>query len=834
MRQRIVKGLAFVVLVVAVLVLVAGVGAYIYLRRSLPIVSGTVTVPGIAAPVEIVRDADNIPHIFAGSRADAFYGLGYVHAQDRLWQMEFQRRIGHGRLSEIFGAATLPQDRFLRTAGFGRAAVSAWKHLPESSRALVNAYVAGVNAFLANGRLPPEFTLLRFSPEPWTGPDVLVWVKMMAWDLSANYSLELLRHDIAGKVGQERLRMLMPPYPIDGPSIVSTVPAAPVEASPAPVESPVHSTHSAAATRTSWMTALARGVEGHPAVRDFLMGSFRSEALGSNSWVVDGSRTASGKPLLANDPHLGAGVPSLWYLAHMKAGAFDVIGATLPGAPAIAIGRNRFIAWGETNVAADVQDLYRERLNAAGTHAEFQGAQEPLTVIKETIAISGEAPATIDVRISRHGPLVSDAINANNAASAREPKPSPLEPLAFRWTALDDEDSTLTAFLALNEAKNWTDFTTALKDFVVPSQNFVYADVDGHIGYYAPGRIPIRASGDGSMPAEGWTGAMEWTGWISFDALPHVFDPPERVIVAANHRPAPPEYPHLIGLEFPEPYRAMRISELVRAQDKFAPEDFRTIQADVFSSQGKMLLPLLLTRVAPASDLDRRALDVLRKWNLESTADSAGAAIFQAWFLGLAPALAGDELGPQILEGYQTRFSFVTRFVVSTLSMPDSPWCDDVTTGGMRETCAEMVNRAFSRGVAKLAEALGDDPSRWRWSSVHRAIFPHQGLDTVGILRPWLSRSVPSAGDWSTVNVGPVNSDQPYDQTEIPGYRQIIDLSPGNDSRFSDSVGQSGHFLSPHYDDALEDWRQVRHKKMRMERPDIDAGSLGTLTLTPR
>jgi len=827
MRHWILKGLAVVVL----LVLATIAGGYFYLRRSLPTISGSVIVSRLDAQVEIVRDADNIPHIFAASKADAFFGLGYAHAQDRLWQMEFQRRIGHGRLSEIFGAATLPQDRFLRTAGFGRAAVSAWARLPADVRTLIDAYVAGVNAFLEGGRLPPEFTLLRFEPEPWTGPDVLVWVKMMAWDLSANYSLELLRHDIAGKVGLDRLRQLMPPYPVDGPSIVTSMPHAPVEAAP-PVEHRTRTT-GAGTPGAAWTEALVRGVEGHPAVRDFLMTSFRGEAIGSNSWVVDGSRTASGKPLLANDPHLGASVPSLWYLAHMKAGDFEVIGATLPGAPAVAIGRNRFIAWGETNVAADVQDLYRERLSADGTHAEFQGAQEPLTIIKETIAISGQAPVTIDVRISRHGPLVSDAINANNLASTRDPKPSALEPLAFRWTALDEEDSTITAFLKLNEARNWGDFTTALQDFVVPSQNFVYADVEGHIGYYAPGRIPIRASGDGSMPAEGWTGAMEWTGWIPFEALPHVFDPPEKLIVTANHRPAPPGYPYLIGLEFPEPYRATRISELVRANTRLTPEDFRTIQADTFSSQAKTLVPLLLTRAAPTSDMDRRALDVLRKWNLESTGDSAGAAIFQAWFLALAPSIAGDELGLTILDAYQARFSFVTRFITSTLSTPDSPWCDDVSTSGMRETCAEMVNRAFSRGVARLAGTLGDDPASWRWSAAHHAVFPHQGLDTVTFLRPWLSRSVPGAGDWSTVNVGPVNSDQPFDQTEIPGYRQIIDLSPANDSRFSDSVGQSGHFLSPHYDDAMEDWRQVRHKKMRMERSEIDPGAIGTLTLSP-
>ena len=257
-------------------------------------------------------------------------------------------------------------------------------------------------------------------------------------------------------------------------------------------------------------------------------------------------------------------MPSLWYLAHMSAGDFDVIGATLPGAPAVAIGRNRHIAWGETNVAADVEDLYRERLDPTGKLAEFRGALEPLRIIKETIAVSGGDPIELDVRITRHGPLVSDAINANNAASTDDPKPAPLEPLAFRWTALDDADGTVVAFLLLNEARNWEEFTAALRHFVVPSQNFVYADVEGHIGYYLPGRIPIRASGDGSSPAEGWTGEMEWTGWVPFDELPHVYDPPGHFIVTANHRPVPPDYPYHIALEYPNPYRAQRITDRLR------------------------------------------------------------------------------------------------------------------------------------------------------------------------------------------------------------------------------------------------------------------------------
>ncbi len=530
---------------VAGLLTVAVIGTYMSVRRSLPTIHGTTTVPGISAPIDIIRDADAIPHIFATTKADALFGLGYAHAQDRLWQMEFQRRIGYGRLCEIFGAAALPQDRFLRTVGFGRAAKAAWDRTPEWAKQQVNAYVSGVNAFLATHHgtaLPLEFSLLRFEPEAWSGPDVIVWVKMMAWDLSSNYALELLRYDIVRTVGQERMAQLMPPYATAGLSIMSPAAASEADGSHTSGGLATNSTHSAGWTLPSdqahsasaaWASGLRGGV---PQVADFLLGGGATESLGSNNWVVDGTRTASGKPLLANDPHLGTRVPSTWYLAHLSAPGFDVIGATLPGAPAVALGRNRFIAWGATNVAADVEDLYLEHLNADGTATEFQGAMTPVTTVPETITIRGAAPVQLSVRVTRHGPLVSDAINANNESAAARPglpKAAPVEPLAFRWTALDADDSTLVAFLKLNEAHNWAEFTEALRSFVVPSQNFVYADVDGHIGYYAPGRIPVRASGDGSRPAEGWTGKAEWTGWVPFDELPHLFDPP---IARDRHR----------------------------------------------------------------------------------------------------------------------------------------------------------------------------------------------------------------------------------------------------------------------------------------------------------
>jgi len=549
--------------------------------------------------------------------------------------------------------------------------------------------------------------------------------------------------------------------------------------------------------------------------------------------------TASGKPLLANDPHLGTRLPSTWYLVHISAGDFEVIGGTFPGAPAVALGRNRFIAWGATNVAADVEDLYRERLDAAGTHYDFRGAQEPITLIPETIVVKGAAAVSLNVRLTRHGPLVSDAINANNTESTTTPKPPFVEPLAFRWTALDPDDGTLTAFLKVNEAHNWTEFTDALRGYVVPSQNFVFADVQGHIGYYAPGHIPLRASGDGSRPADGWTGDAEWTGWVPFDQLPHTFDPPEHVIITANHRPAPPSYRYNLGLEWAEPYRAQRITDLLAEaagagpplKPRLTPDDFARIQADTVSLHARTLLPILLTRTGSMSAGDQPVLDLLRRWNFDATRDSAATAIFQAWFLRLAPAIAGDEIGPAAIDVYQGKFSFVSRFLVNTLATNDSPWCDDAATP-KRETCDEVVANALRAGVDDLRRRLGGDIARWRWDAVHTAVFPH-ALDSVAALRPIFSRSIGIAGDWSTVNVGVTAADHPYEAHTVPGYREIIDLSPANDSRFLDAVGESGHPLSPHYDDFMRDWRTVAHRRMRMDRAEIDRGALGHLRLTP-
>jgi penicillin amidase len=575
----------------------------------------------------------------------------------------------------------------------------------------------------------------------------------------------------------------------------------------------------------------------------------RPEAIGSNAWVVDGSLTASGRPLLANDPHLTARLPSLWYLAHIAARDYEAIGATMPGTPAVVLGRNRWIAWGATNVAADVQDLYWERLDPTGRFARFRGRWEPLEFIRETIAVRGRAPVQLDVRVSRHGPLVSDAINANNAEAevpARRALP-PLEPLALRWTALDPDDTTVAAIMRLSEARDWSEFRLALQDFVVPAQNFVYADTAGHIGYSAPGRIPVRAAGDGAQPSEGWTGASEWTGWIPFGELPHTYDPPEHAIIAANQRPMPVTYPHHLGLEWPEAYRAQRIAELLRGRDKLTPDHFSMIQADTVSLHARVLLPVLLERARPEDAADLQAVRLLREWDYDTRGTSAPAAIFEAWFLALTPTLVGDELGSVTTESYAGRFSYVTRFLLQLLGSGSpggsgSPpsinrrthraWCDDTRTP-QKETCEQAVTQALHDALRELTGRLGRDMTKWRWDAVHQAVFPHQGLSAVPGLRLLFSRSVPSGGDWSTVDVGAVAVERPYEQQSIASYRQILDLSPANDSRFADAIGQSGHPLSDRYDDALERWRAVKHVPMRLDRAAIERGAVGRLYLRP-
>ncbi|HXC71453.1 MAG TPA: penicillin acylase family protein [Pyrinomonadaceae bacterium] len=800
--RRTLKVLVGLVVFVVVLLAVATVGGYLYLSRSLPVTSGTVKVAGLQNSVEVVRDADAVAHIFASNELDMYRGLGYVHAQERLWQMEMQRRVASGTLAEIFGPSAVSSDRLLRTIGLQRAAESAWQQLPADTQKIVEAYVGGINEYInsrSGSGFAPEFNMIGFTPRPWKPADVLAGLKLLAWQLdNISYSTELLHADLINKVGAERAQQLMPEYSDAEPVIMT-------------------GNYSRMVDAADKIGELTNGV-----------GTVNHGGLGSNAWVISGAKSVTGAPILANDPHLGSSIPTVWYLAHLKAGDTDVIGATIPGLPFVVTGRNRHIAWGVTHLVADVQDVYREKLDAEGKTAEFKGQAEPLRYVEEKIRVKGGPPVTQQVRITRHGPLLSDAINANDAQMPPNRRPTPLEPLALRWTALDEQDTTLESFIKLNRASNWNEFKEGLRDLRAPALSFVYADVDKNIGFYAAGNIPVRSSGEGTVPTEGWTGATEWNGTIRFEEMPQAFNPPSNFIVAANNRPVDGEYQHFLGRQWAASYRARRITELIDQKQKLSVDDNASIQGDTVSLQLRELAPQLANFVTPQNEDERRALELLKDSDGSTGGASAAAAIYASWYQQLAYRLTGDDLGIRLLSRYEERFDYVSRFLTTALKDPASPWCDDINTPE-HESCNDLMSQTFRRTIGDLRSRLGPDVQSWRWDKLHVAVFPHQPFHRIAFVGALFSRSIPNGGDRSTVNIGPYGFNRDFEQYAAPGYRQIISLTNPNDGRFILSTGQSGHFLSSHYDDYLSDWQAVRYRPMRL---DAQAGSK-TLTLQP-
>ncbi|HEX5690063.1 MAG TPA: penicillin acylase family protein, partial [Roseiflexaceae bacterium] len=542
-------------------------------------------------------------------------------------------------------------------------------------------------------------------------------------------------------------------------------------------------------------------------------------AIGSNNWVIGGERSATGQPLLANDPHLGAQLPSIWYLAHLSGGQLDAIGATLPGVPGIVIGHNDRIAWGVTNTGPDVQDLYIEHVNERN-EVEHNGAWQPLQLVTEVIKVKGQDDVPIQVRISRHGPLISDAIEASDQA------------LAFRWTALDAEDRTIEAFNGIARARDWEQFTKALRDYKAPMQNFVFADEDGNIGYYAPGALPIRAQGDGTLPVPGWTDEYDWQGYVPFEELPHAFNPPQGFIVSANNKVAPNSYPHLIGTNFAAPYRAARIAELIQAKDKLSPDDLAAIQADVRSAQARELLPFL-QQATVVDARARDAIDFLRDWDGTIAADSAQAALFEAWYNQIPAHIFADELGDELWDGYADEKDMIAIVVAGLLEQNSKAWCDDIRTP-QPEDCATALGGALFDALADMSQRQGSDDFRsWRWDRVHQARFPHNPFDQVGALKPIFSRSIPNGGDGFTVDVAPIRRTDLYNQYHVPSYRQIVDLSNWDASRFIHTGGQSGQVLSGGYSSFLQRWQRVEYLPMRYGTEALNTAAAARLILEP-
>jgi penicillin amidase len=762
--------------------------------------SNVIEVEAVHAAVEIERDRYGVPHVRAKNERDAHFGLGFAHAQDRLWQMEFQRRLGSGRLAEILGAKLLPTDRLFRTLGLRRTSEAAWARLGAEERRPFEAYVAGVNAYLARlggGQLPPEFRILGFEPEPWQPEDVLVWGKVVAWGVGGNWDKELLRARLTAKLGPERVAQLMPAYTADGPTILPPAQRT-AEAGGAVADSnPQTSAPDLDPATVDGLLELSRQVKE--------LTGLGADGFGSNNWVLSGARTTTGRPLLAGDPHLSAQTPAIWYLARVSGGPLDVTGATIPGSPGVFIGHNGHISWAPTTINVDSQDIYVERVNERG-EAEYMGAWEPMTVVPETIKVKDAPEVNLKVRITRHGPLISDVINPAG------------QPLALRWTASDPVDAGTLAALGYDRAKNFKQFVEASRAHRPADQNYVYADRKGHIGYIAAATIPLRPAGDdGRLPVPGWTGQHEWSGYAPFEELPRAYDPPQGFIASANNRVAGDDYPHLIGTNFAAPYRAARVVEMIESKRRHSADDMARMQADVLALHARAVLPFMLATDS-ADERGRLAVEMLRGWDMRVEGASAAAAVFESWYLKLGERLFADELsdpvaGDALWRSYSEHIYMVGMALEAALE-ENQPWCDDVRTP-TAETCADVLGSSLPEGLARMASAQGtNDLAAWRWERAHRALFPHAPFDANPELRPTFSRSIPNGGDKFTVNVASIFVWDAYDQLHAAQYRQVVDFGDPENSRFVVAPGQSGDPASPHYDDLLGLWRGVGYLPM--------------------
>jgi len=742
--------------------------------HSLPQTSGESQVPGIAAPVEIWRDGNGVPHIFADSAADAWFALGYVHAQDRMWQMEFMRRLGAGRLAEVLGKRALDSDSFMRTLGLHRLAEAQAEALSPQVRPALEAYTAGVNAWLEhrNAALPLEFLLLGHEPEPWRVADSMVWGRLLAYRLSGDWQAELFRARLALTLPKTLVVELWPGDPPDAPTTFGG-----------------------------------------------------TERGASNAWVLGAARTTTGAPILANDPHLTLTAPSPWYLARLVTPEFEVTGATAPGMPFTLLGHNGFVAWGMTSTGADTQDLFAETIDPddAARYLTPDGPREFATR-RETIRVKGGAPVELTVRATRHGPVISDFLEDMDTIAGL----NAVMTLASASEATSDRS--VAALAAMPLARDADSFEAAAANFTTPVVNVLYADTAGAIGAVTPGRIPVRRNGDGSLPADGADGRQDWIGVIPPDELPRGRDPAPGYLVNANNRLVGEDYPWLIAREWEAPYRARRIQEVLAARERHAVADMLALQNDTLSDAARDLLPIMLEQVGRVDGTAAQAVERLRVWDLMMARDRPEPLIYAAWLRETMRGLAADELGESFPDYWRSR----PRFVHAVLTA-NRHWCGDAVQGIVQD-CGPVLRRALDRALQDVARRLGHDIAGWGWGDLHRAGFRNRTLTSTPVLS-WLSDpAIAADGGAHTVNRGvPADGAAPDPFLDVHGatYKAVYDLSDLAASRYMMPPGQSGNMVSRHYRDLLKPWRDGKYIRIAGSREALAAAGHELLVLTP-
>jgi len=860
---RVLRRIGAGLLVLVLTLITAGtVGGVLAVRASYPDYDGATKLAGLSAPVDVYRDSHGVPQVYANTPTDLFRAQGYLHAQDRFWEMDFRRHVTAGRLAELFGESQVETDVYLRTMGWRRVAEAEYKILDPDTRRWLQAYADGVNAWLKEHSgvgASLEYGLLKlqnpgYRIAKWEPADSIAWLKAMAWDLRGNMKQELNRAELlASGLSREQIEELYPAYPSDRHAPIVTTggvrkgvfdSAAPTSEavgapSPPPVDGGAGGDGIFSADRET-LRAVKRGLDRIPR----LLGP-DGDGIGSNSWVIAGSRTSTGKPLLANDMHLGPSAPGIWYQMGLHCTevtpecAFDVSGYTFSGLPGVMVGHNSRIAWGFTNLEPDTVDLYLEKVT--GDEYELDGRKLKLERRTEKIKVAGGKTVTITVRSTGHGPLLSDRddelrdiggkppVAADGSPAAAPESVKPRYGVALRWTALDP-GRTADAIFAVNTATDWKSFREGARLFAAPAQNLIYADVDGNIGYQAPGEVPIRETGDGRWPVPGWLSKYEWRGRVPFEAMPTVFNPPSGYIATANQQVIRTGYPYLLTTDWDYGYRSQRIADLItRERGKIDLAGVERAQFDSRNGNAVQLVPALVSvdvprRVRPAQDL-------LRDWDRSQPANSAPAAFFNATWRHLL-ARTFDELPDDAQAEGGARWFEVVR---GLLADPASPWWDDRDTPATEQR-DDILRAAMEDAHKELTDRLGGTPSAWRWGDLHTLELRNQSFGQSGIAPvEWLFNRGPyaTAGGDSVVNATGWSAPDGYGVDWVPSMRMVVDLNNLDRSRWVNLTGASGHAFHPYYIDQVELWRTGESTPMRWERETIEREARHTLALMP-
>ncbi|MBZ0270953.1 penicillin acylase family protein [bacterium] len=796
-----------------------------------PPLTGEIRLAALAQSVSITFDEHAIPHIDAASDADALAALGYVHARERLFQMELMRRAAYGRLSEMFGnqrspdgallADTLAIDRWMRGLGVGRMGDREAAAMDDDSRRLALAYAAGINAYIENGERPIELRLLDVEPEPWTPAHVVAVGRLTGFGLALNMPHELIRFSFAAELGEDVAEETFPRIDEPGPAIIESR----IEDRGLRIET----SQATVFDRKPWHDAALAIAGAHGSAASVL--SLYAPAEASNNWVISGSRSASGKPILANDPHLAHGVPSIFCMAHLKSPNFDAIGVTIPGTPLVILGHNRHLAWAATTTFADTQDIYLERLdpNDPNRYLTPDGSEAFETRV-ETIRVKDGGKFEehrVTLRRTRHGAVMDDFFDGM-------PKSGGV--VALR-SAMDDGSEDYRAMMLVARATTVAEFRDAMSFWHAPIQNWLVADTSGGIGYYPAGRVPQRVGWDGTRPVPGWTDEFEWGPYIAANEIPQLFDPSSGMIVTANNKVVHPNaYPWPYSYDASPGYRAARIRELLASREKWDADGMREMQADTYSKQGESLRPALLAALESAelTERERFAAGILRSWDLHAREDSAGATIFyqtygRAWTMTLA-----DDLSPRlfgVLNNIHYIYGFFDRL---WREVPNARVFDDKTTPAV-ETRDDILVAAFKAAINGLAVKYGDDPAAWTWGTVHQITFKHPfgsvggigGFFNVGPLpipgergTIWAAKSAHTDDFTSPVAAGPV-------------FRHVVDMAHPETSFMIIDVGQSGWPGTRYYANAAGDWQAGSLWRVEMDEAAYEAGAVGRLTLAP-